>query len=332
MANINGAAMANLELATGMDMTPAIVAAKAVPVSRPARLNSEILSELSTPICKLEISASLTSWGSGFDMTITAESRKAAGFDVGRIVGRVGEIVRSKGVFLLAGSILLAGLPTVASAWITPKLLSAAHLKPGLQFFFAQFAILEATGSIAAAFGALVTAWIALIMVRRFTGEGGDGLAVSAMDVARGSLPIGCVGLIYNACATLGAALLLIPGLYVMTAWCVATPAQVYEHRSIRLAFGRSLDLTRGRRLGVLGFLFALSVLEFVLNFGLQDVAAPGLSLVAAAQSPTWRFLISPLLGSFDHVITAAATASIYIELIELKQGGFRSAVLEVFD
>lgn len=62
-----------------------------------------------------------------------------------------------------------------------------------------------------------------------------------------------------------GLVLLVVPGLYLMVVWAVATPVMIVERTTIGEALGRSIKLTEGRRWPVLGALVAVGLVAFLL-------------------------------------------------------------------
>jgi Membrane domain of glycerophosphoryl diester phosphodiesterase len=60
-------------------------------------------------------------------------------------------------------------------------------------------------------------------------------------------------GILLGIAIAIGLALLIVPGLYLMTIWIAVIPAIVLENRSIGEAFGRSRELVRGYGWNVFG-------------------------------------------------------------------------------
>jgi hypothetical protein len=71
-------------------------------------------------------------------------------------------------------------------------------------------------------------------------------------------------GLIAAVAITIGLILFIVPGLFLMTIWCVIVPVIVLESRSAGESFGRSRQLVRGEGWNV----FGLIVLVFLILIG----------------------------------------------------------------
>jgi hypothetical protein len=71
-------------------------------------------------------------------------------------------------------------------------------------------------------------------------------------------------GLIAAVAITIGLILFIVPGLFLLTIWCVIVPVIVLESRSAGEAFGRSRQLVRGEGWNV----FGLIVLVFLILIG----------------------------------------------------------------
>jgi Fe2+ transport system protein B len=84
-------------------------------------------------------------------------------------------------------------------------------------------------------------------------------------------------GILAGIAIVIGFVLLIIPGLVLLTFWCVIVPAIVMEGKSAGESFGRSFDLVRGHFWRVLGVI----VLAALIYFGFEIVLALILSPLA---------------------------------------------------
>lgn len=127
----------------------------------------------------------------------------------------------------------------------------------------------------------------------------------------------------------LGFMLLVIPGLILMVAWSVTTPALVVERLGPVEAIGRSRELTRDYRWPIFG-LFALG---FAIQMGLAAAnGAFAVPEVTPAGQPT--FDMNPLdfvIGSAGFVVWAAIAIALYIELRLAKEGAPTSRYVDIF-
>jgi hypothetical protein len=111
----------------------------------------------------------------------------------------------------------------------------------------------------------------------------------------------------------IGFILLIIPGLILITIWCVVAPVVVLERPGVFAALGRSRELVRGNGWPVFGVLVVLEVGIAIVSFALEaaaDSSGSGAGIVA-------RVVVGVLTGP----IAALAAAVLYFQL-----GGARSA------
>lgn len=111
-----------------------------------------------------------------------------------------------------------------------------------------------------------------------------------------------------------GFALLLIPGLYLMTIWAVIAPVIVVEDRDVMDAFGRSRQLVDGNGWRVFVVIaLIVGLITFIL----------GLGLILFVNQISDNVLVRIAASTLSHTITApieALVASVlYFRLIELK-------------
>jgi hypothetical protein len=111
----------------------------------------------------------------------------------------------------------------------------------------------------------------------------------------------------------IGFALLVVPGLILMTIWIAVIPAIVLENRGIGESFGRSRELVRGNGWNVFGAI----VLTIALLIAVWLVAALLLSpldawLAALVHQIVWAVVVAPFV--------VAIWALIYFRLREAKE------------
>ena len=115
-------------------------------------------------------------------------------------------------------------------------------------------------------------------------------------------------GLIAGIGIAIGFVLLIVPGLVLLTFWCLIVPSIVIEGKSAGESFGRSLDLTRGHFWRVLGIV----VLTVVIYFGFEIVLALILSPLA-----DWlkNFVSSVVSGTLTAPFFALVLTVLYFRL-----------------
>jgi hypothetical protein len=145
-------------------------------------------------------------------------------------------------------------------------------------------------------------------------------------DVARGERPHGLAairesfakpsGLWVLICGYL--AIMLLAGtviglpiaLWLLARWAVSMPAAVIEDRGVRASFGRSVDLTKGRRLRSLAVAFGF----YVLAFALPDLIGAVLVLLT-----NWPFVVTTLvtlvLKAILFPVSAVGLATLFYDL-----------------
>jgi hypothetical protein len=145
------------------------------------------------------------------------------------------------------------------------------------------------------------------------------------------AFPIAACGLLYYLGFLLGLLLLVVPGIFVATAWAVSMPALVHEQIGPFKAFARSRDLTRGHPFVIVGCVLLVIVPTAVLNYAASKLIR-GLGLPVTLTVPLVGQLLLPLTTAFEQVILGGVLASLYVELVTLRQGGFGSNLADAFD
>lgn len=115
-------------------------------------------------------------------------------------------------------------------------------------------------------------------------------------------------GLIAAIAITIGLILFIVPGLFLMTIWCVIVPVIVLESRSAGESFGRSRELVRGEGWNV----FGLIVLVFLILIGAGIVLGLLLSWL-----PGWlgSYIQSVVSNSITAPFVAVALTLAYFTL-----------------
>jgi hypothetical protein len=265
-----------------------------------------------------------------------------AGFDIGRVLQRLFEVLsRNFATFLLL-SLLLVGLPT-ATVGVLQILVEAPTLatpgsaaEPNYAGFIAvPFVWLIGAAANAVLQGAVIHGAVSDLSGRKATfGEAlGTGL--------RNLLPLIAVGLISAVCIFFGVLVFIVPGVLLALAWSVATPALVVERTGVFGAYGRSVELTRDCRI----YIFALAIIFAVISFILQMVGGAvigigSLGLMAAGNGGSGGLigvmvastLASLVTQTFSALIGSAGIASVYYELRYVKEGVGAQQLAAVFD
>ncbi len=111
-----------------------------------------------------------------------------------------------------------------------------------------------------------------------------------------------------------GLALLIVPGLVLLTWWLVVAPVIMIEHRRVLESFGRSRELVRGSAWPV----FSVAVLTLLIILVLGLVLAVALSPI---DSDSWTTLIGQAVtNSLAAPFAAVAWTLTYFQLREIEE------------
>jgi Membrane domain of glycerophosphoryl diester phosphodiesterase len=148
-------------------------------------------------------------------------------------------------------------------------------------------------------------------------------------------VPVIVASIIYSLAVFIGSLLLVIPGIIIIVLWWLYVPAIVVERKSIFESFGRSAELTKGRRWQILGLglvifvllLIIFSVIGFVLFGAMME--SPGGEL---AEVPLWVTILNYAISAIVTVFLAVVTAVSYYYLRAEKEGVGIEDLASVFD
>ena len=120
-----------------------------------------------------------------------------------------------------------------------------------------------------------------------------DGSAITpSASCYRASNPCCCrcwrVGVLFAIGVGIGFILLIVPGLYLMTIWCVVAPATVIEHPGVFAAFRRSRELVRGYGWAVFGVILGIFFAVVLVSI-IAGLAASGLGTVGRSPRAVGR-------------------------------------------
>ena len=131
-------------------------------------------------------------------------------------------------------------------------------------------------------------------------------------------VPLIVFGLLFGIGVGIGFILLIIPGLILVTFWCVGAPAIVVEREGPIGAFGRSWNLVRGDAWSVFAALLVILIIVIAIGFVLGAIATPignGAILVASIISsvitaPIFAIAVSVMFFDLGGGRAAAAPAA----------------------
>jgi len=266
-------------------------------------------------------------------------------FDMGRVISRLLKVLGDNFVAFALLAVVLVGVPaavlTVIQLSFSPAaglaapsfLLQAAFTPAAVGLSIAAFLISMAGNTVLQ--GAVIYGAVTDLMGRRAS------FAECLATGLRFLLPLVGIAIVAAAGEFVGYILLIVPGVILALAWCVAAPAAVVERKGVFDALSRSLDLTRNHRFAIFGLAIALLVLEWALS--LVAAAALGVgggasALMGVQPSGTLRglFLVRAGVSLVEQTLiaclTSAGVASIYFELRQAKEGLGVNELAAVFD
>ena len=253
---------------------------------------------------------------------MTSETVAADQIDIVRVIQRTWEIAKADFGLKFGVAALLAGLPSAVLNYLpNPETgdgdlswSAAATISAGL-FSAVGGVIVQA---------ALIRGAVAQIDQRpsNLPDDLGTGLRLF--------LPLIGLTIVASLAIICGLILLVVPGVMMACAWCVAIPVLIEENTGVFGAFRRSADLTRGTRWRILG-LFAAYVGVFLIVAILSSIFA-GIFALPLGLDGTGRAVVAAISGLYTAVITVAASTGAGVLYDELRNRPPRSAVEEIVD
>ena len=183
--------------------------------------------------------------------------------------------------------------------------------------------------------GAMVISSMTQAFLTRATVAQSEGRRTSLAECARVGLamflPLVALSIVTSIATTLGMLLLIIPGLMLMTAWSVATPALVEERLGVFEAIRRSNELTRGSRVKIFLLLLLVGIVTWVAAGVLEYFAGVDETDAAAAFEDTTYLAASALVGTLSSLFAGTVQSAIYVELRNFKDGPASSQLEQIF-
>ena len=256
--------------------------------------------------------------------------------EIGRVISQTFGVIGRNFVAFFLLALVLSGLPTAvisyfqagiigdqaASGTFNPSFISASVL--GLLAAVVTASILQ---------GALVYGTVQdLNGVRPKVGE-------CLATGLRAFLPLLIVSILFGLAIGFGMILLIVPGIMIACAWCVAVPALVADRTTITGAFGRAAELTRGNRWRIFGLF--LVILAMLIGLGLVvglvsaavivPMALAGASPEALAAS-AMMIPINAISNALTSLLGSAGVAVLYVELRRAREGVGADWLSKVFE
>lgn len=250
---------------------------------------------------------------------MTAIAIEPEGLQIGRVFRDLFRVLGRNASTYLMLSVVMVGLPRLVFQLGGMMFFHPTSAATALPLGLAEVCITEIAALVLQ--GAVIYGTVSDMNRRKVT------LAECLSVGMRAFLPILGISILYGLACMAGGMLLVVPGLMIAIAWCVAIPAYVAERIDLLDSFGRSAALTRGSRWRLLGIglLFWLLVLVCFMVAAIPTVVMSLLGSPAVA-------VIDALTSSVAALVGATAVAVIYVELRRLKEGVSVEGLASVFD
>jgi hypothetical protein len=258
-------------------------------------------------------------------------------FDIGRTFARAWRValgtLASAGVLLLVVQVASLGLQFVMSSSMGTELAAIqANPDPTARLAIFQSGAYWALLFIGLVLWAFSSAAAQFAMLRTADGAAVD-LGRCLRAGAAKMIPLLVLIFLWGLGVGLGMALLIIPGLILMTMWSCAMQTLVSEGSGVIASFSRSRALTKGSRIKIFVVLLAYLIAAYAILFGIVGaVIGFNMTGIAAMANASPVFLVaSAMFGWINAVALNALLASIFIECRNSKEGGSTEQKTEVF-
>lgn len=262
------------------------------------------------------------------DMTAAAHSK----LDIGRVISGTFSVIGRNFVAFAALALVLSGIPTALIAFF-----QAASLANSAAFSFSSgyFTSIAYSGLVALITGAVLQGALVYGTVQDMTGAR-PSIPDCLANGLRAFLPLIGLSILLAISITFGFLLLIVPGIMMACAWCVAVPALVADRSGVFGAFSRSAELTRGNRWRIFALFIVVWVIALVIGAVVTAISMAlsfgnaGLDIVALARSPV-RIAANLLSNTLTSMIGSTGVAVLYVELRRAREGLGPQWLAEIF-
>ncbi|NOT40972.1 MAG: hypothetical protein HOP13_10805 [Alphaproteobacteria bacterium] len=248
-------------------------------------------------------------------------------FDIGRVIQRTMALVGRNFIPFFVLALVLTGIPSLLLQVAMPADPTAIQQAPGA---YMTSIIIGALVSVAT--GVILQGTLTRAAVDDLSGKGVQlGSAIS--NAIALILPLIGLGLLVGLGVGVGFIALIVPGIFLLLCWMVASPVMVVERLGVIASMQRSMQLTQGHRWAILG-LIVLFIIVYMIVLAVLGAIVGGamLSDLASAAGPPLGFLIvMTLVGVVLSVIGTVGAAAIYFELRQIKEGVGATELAQVF-
>jgi hypothetical protein len=252
-----------------------------------------------------------------------------AALDIGRVIQETFQVLGRHLVTFLILALILVGIPravvgVVQAAALQNALTTMTFGGPALYWGILGGLVSVVTG--------------AILQASIISGAAGDlnGRTVSVAESLRvglrAFLPLIGLSIVVGVAVWIGLILLIVPGVLLALAWCVAVPVYVVEQPGVFASVERSANLTRGNRLRIFGLFCVVVVAAIIIAVvigivgGVLGAVSGGFFVYVNAA------IVSPVISALVAAVGATASAVLYVELRRVREGAGPSALAAIFD
>jgi len=252
--------------------------------------------------------------------------------DIGQVIQGTFQVIgRNIATFGLL-SLILSGIPTAIIAYFQASSLSAAT--GGLNLGAGYFQALAFSGLAALITSAILQGALVYGTVQDLNGKR-PSIADCLATGLRAFLPLIGLTILLIVAIMFGMVLLIVPGIMMACAWCVAVPALVADRTGVFGAFSRSAELTRGNRWRIFALFVVVWVIAIVIGAVIGAVSMAltfggGLDPVALARSPV-QIVGNLISNTLSSLISSTGVAVLYVELRRAREGAAPQWLAEIF-
>jgi MFS family permease len=251
--------------------------------------------------------------------------------DIGQVISGTFQVIgRNVATFGIL-SLVLSGIPTAIVAF-----LQATNIEPDAAFSLrpGYFQAMGFSGLAALITGAILQGALVYGTVQDMNGQRAS-IADCLTTGLRAFLPLIGLSILLGIAVVFGLVLLIVPGIMMLCAWCVAAPALVADRTGVFGAFSRSAELTRGNRWRIFALFVVVWVIAMVIAAVIGAVAMAlafggPLDPVSLARSPV-QVVGNVISNTLSALITSTGAAVLYVELRRIREGAGPQWLAEIF-
>jgi hypothetical protein len=248
--------------------------------------------------------------------------------DLGRVIQETFSVLGRNFITFAVLAVVLTGLPTMLVGFLQGEPAAITTTEA----FGTRFLTSAIGGVVAALTGLILQGTIIYGTVSDLNGK-----PASVTDSLRvglyAFLPLLLLGIMIGLACMVGFMLLIVPGVMLAIAWCVAIPAYVVERPNLMDTFGRSADLTRGNRWTIFGLFVLYVIVVLIIEMVLMGLFG-GLvrAILSGGSTLAIRVIVAPLINVANALVGATGAAVLYVELRRVRDGVGPAGLAAIFD